>query len=54
MQFDILNILEYVIFLLIIDEKINRRDNLHIQKSLGGRFAHFQTLKVKVHMTSMR
>ena len=29
-----------MIFLLTIDEKINRKDNLHIQESLGSRFAH--------------
>ena len=41
MQFDILNFLEYTLFLLIIDKKIIKKLNLHIQKSLIGRFTHF-------------
>ena len=36
MQPNTLNLLECVIFLLTINEKINKRFNLHIQENLEG------------------
>ena len=46
-QFDTLNLFEYVLFPLTINEEVNKWVDLHSYEISGGQFARFQNAGVK-------